>query len=159
MFNLGESVTISASPSKGYSFSGWYDGSTLASSENPYTFSMPYNNVVYVAKFVENSYDLALSFDNTKGSATGAGTYAYKAPVSLSATAKRRLFLLRMVRWRNLGVIREPLSPFHALQQPFLRSEVHGQPIRCDSELERGGDNPVGTCEVFGAGTYALARA
>lgn len=50
-YNYLDDVTINASPNKGYSFDGWYSGSTLVSKENPYTFTMPANDYSLVAHF------------------------------------------------------------------------------------------------------------
>ena len=51
----GDSVTVVASPSQGYSFAGWYSdaaGSTLVSSSASYTFTASQNTTLY-AKFEE----------------------------------------------------------------------------------------------------------
>jgi len=82
-----ESRSISASPETGYSFIGWYDSETLVSSSTPYTFTMPYNNLSYVAKFSTNSYVLTLTSDDiSKGTVSGCGTYLYGAEVTATAT-------------------------------------------------------------------------
>lgn len=82
-----DEVTISATPNPGYSFSGWYNGDSLVSTNNPYTFTMPYNDIFYVAKFATNSYQLNLSSSDTNlGSITGGGTFLYESNVTISAT-------------------------------------------------------------------------
>ncbi len=82
-----QSRSITATPQSGYSFVGWYEGETLISSDNPYTFTMPYNNLSYVAKFSTNSYELTLSSnDVTKGTVSGSGTYLYGSEVIATAT-------------------------------------------------------------------------
>lgn len=82
-----QSRTITATPKTGYSFVGWYEGETLVSSSGSYTFTMPYTNLSYVAKFSTNSYDLTLtSNDINKGTVSGSGTYAYGAEVTATAT-------------------------------------------------------------------------
>ena len=43
-----QSRSITATPKSGYSFVGWYEGDTLISSTNPYTFNMPYTNLSYI---------------------------------------------------------------------------------------------------------------
>ena len=48
-YSAGDSVTISATLSNGMYFNGWYNGITLVSSNNPYTFTMPSSNVSYTA--------------------------------------------------------------------------------------------------------------
>jgi len=82
-----QSRSITATPQSGYSFVGWYEGETLISSDNPYTFTMPYNNLSYVAKFSTNSYALTLaSIDINKGTVAGEGTFAYQSEVTVTAT-------------------------------------------------------------------------
>ncbi len=80
-------MTIDAVPNKGYSFDGWYSGSTLVSKENPYTFAMPYSNVTYRAKFNTNKYVLNLNNENESlGSVSGEGTFLYGNNVTITAT-------------------------------------------------------------------------
>lgn len=82
----GEDVTITASTNSGYAFSGWYKGSILVSSLNPYTFSMPYENTTYTAKFSTNSYDLTLINDNsTLGSISSSASHLYGSSVTIVA--------------------------------------------------------------------------
>lgn len=79
------SVTFVATPNKGYSFIGWYDGETLISNESEYTFEMPSKDVSYTAKFSTNSYAVNVSSEDTsKGTVTGSGTYEYGSIVTLS---------------------------------------------------------------------------
>lgn len=44
--------SLSASPSFGYFWLGWYDGETLLTEDQTYSFDMPAKNVVYTAKFI-----------------------------------------------------------------------------------------------------------
>lgn len=82
-----QSVSLTASPLSGYSFVGWFEGETIVSSANPYTLTMPYNNLTYVARFSTNSYQLTLASDHIeKGTVNGAGTYAYGSEVTITAT-------------------------------------------------------------------------
>ncbi|MDY4849479.1 MAG: InlB B-repeat-containing protein, partial [Bacilli bacterium] len=84
---VGENVTITATPNPGYRFSGWYNGSKLVSSNNPYTFNMPYSDITYIAKFSTNSYELTLNNNNHGlGSITGSGTFLYGSSVTVIAT-------------------------------------------------------------------------
>ncbi len=81
-----EEVTIQAFANDGYSFSGWYDGSSLISSDNPYTFNMPHANKTYTAKFSTNSYQLTLVNENSDlGSISGQGSYLYGNNVTINA--------------------------------------------------------------------------
>lgn len=86
-YNYLDNVTINATPNRGYSFDGWYNGSTLVSKENPYTFAMPYSNVTYTAKFNTNKYVLNLNNANESlGSVRGEGTFLYGSSVTITAT-------------------------------------------------------------------------
>ena len=87
LYAVGQSVTINATANTGYYFTGWYEGETLVSSNSAYTFTMPFTNLSYVAKFSTNSYVLTLSSnDINKGTVSGGGTYAYGAEVTATAT-------------------------------------------------------------------------
>ncbi|HOJ44835.1 MAG TPA: DUF6273 domain-containing protein [Bacilli bacterium] len=86
-FLIGQSVTITATPYQGNTFSGWYDGDTLVSMDNPYTFAMPEVDTHYTALFTRNYYELTLaSSDESKGYVEGAGSYAYGTYVTVTAT-------------------------------------------------------------------------
>ena len=63
---VGEKVTLTATPYGDAAFDGWYNGDTLVSSENPYTFTVT-GSVNYTAKF--SSQNLI-----------GTGTTAYDSP-------------------------------------------------------------------------------
>lgn len=57
----GTSVTLGATPNDGYNFTGWYNGETLISSDNPYTFTAT-ANASYEARFEQdNSIDVLLT--------------------------------------------------------------------------------------------------
>lgn len=63
---VGEEVTLTATPYGDAAFEGWYNGDTLVSSENPYTFTVT-GSVNYTAKF--SSQNLI-----------GTGTTTYDSP-------------------------------------------------------------------------------
>lgn len=87
VYQTGSSVTINATPNSGYQFTGWYQSSALVSSSVSYSFTMPYTNLTYVARFSTNTYELTLASDNSsKGTVSGAGTYAYGSEVTITAT-------------------------------------------------------------------------
>ena len=46
----GKDVTLTATPDTGYEFTGWYNGTTMVSDANPYTFAVT-GNINYVANF------------------------------------------------------------------------------------------------------------
>jgi uncharacterized repeat protein (TIGR02543 family) len=76
-FNIGETVTISATPNAGFEFSSWtvdFGGITLSSTTNASTtFTMPANNVAITANYERIGYLLTL--DGVNGTEIGGGTY------------------------------------------------------------------------------------
>ena len=85
-YAYGSSATISAKPAAGYGFLGWYDGSTLISSKDSYTFTIPAKDVSYVAKYSKKYHVSVTSFDEAKGTVSGSGDFAYTANVTVTAT-------------------------------------------------------------------------
>ena len=86
-YNYLTSITIEATANDGYTFDGWYSGSTQVSKDNPYTFNMPYSNTTYTAKFATNSYEVKLTNANSDlGTITGNGSYLFKNSVTLTAS-------------------------------------------------------------------------
>lgn len=86
-------VTITASPNTGYSFAGWYEGETLVSTEQTYTFSMPFRDLSYVARWVSHYHELNVSTlylgsdgATNYGTATGGGTKISGSYCSVLAT-------------------------------------------------------------------------
>jgi len=85
----GQQVTLTAQSETGYEFARWEDndGNTL-STENPYSFVMPAEEVNITAVFETGQYVLTVKvFPAEGGSATGAGTYSFNEQVTVEATA------------------------------------------------------------------------
>lgn len=79
-------ISIEATANPGYTFDGWYNGANLVSTNNPYNFNMPHENVTYTAKFSTNSYVLSLvNANQDKGSISGAGNYLFGTNVTITA--------------------------------------------------------------------------
>lgn len=87
-FLYGNNVTITAAPNTGVSFLGWYDNDgTLVSSLKSYSFKMPYEDIVYTAKFEWTPYSVSIIInDASMGIITGNGSYTYGQTVSLVAS-------------------------------------------------------------------------
>ncbi|MDR1066692.1 MAG: InlB B-repeat-containing protein [Clostridiales bacterium] len=89
----GETVTLTAFPSEGYRFVGWYDGANpIAGAENEtYTFIMPAKELHYRAVFElipPDDYNVITTVSPSgTGSVTGAGAYQENETVTLSAAA------------------------------------------------------------------------
>lgn len=89
-YNYLDNVAIEATVNEGYTFIGWYDGETLVSTNNPYEFTMPYNDVNYVARYSTNEYSLSLTNENVDlGSISGAGTFEYGSSVTITAVPNK----------------------------------------------------------------------
>jgi len=61
----GDKVSVSATPNEGYTFDGWYEGSTKKSSNASYSFTMPSSRYTITAKFTKNNpekYQLSVSW-------------------------------------------------------------------------------------------------
>ncbi len=66
LYSYGESVTINATPKQGYVFAGWYNGETLISNNERYTFSVD-KELSLTTKWTAKTY--TVSFDSDGGSA------------------------------------------------------------------------------------------
>ncbi len=60
----GNTYTVSATPSAGYVFNGWWAGGVKISSSASYQFSMPTAATTYTATFVPAQYTLSASANN-----------------------------------------------------------------------------------------------
>lgn len=83
-YSYESNVTFGATVSPGYTWSGWYDGSALKSSNQTYTFSMPNSAVTYTAKATANTYKV--HFDANTGTGTMSDqNFTYDAKQKLTA--------------------------------------------------------------------------
>lgn len=102
-FNHGQTCTVQASPSEGYSFANWTDEGDVVSSNAGYTFTVTGNRSL-VANFVEqqeNQYTITVSANpNEGGSVSGGGNYAAGQPCTLTATANSTY---AFARWMKNG--------------------------------------------------------
>ena len=90
IYNIGDNVTVSATPATGYTFSKWVDeNNTLISNDNPYTF-VAATNLTLNAIFLDaagTTYTITVDVnDSTMGTATGGGTYVAGDQITLVAT-------------------------------------------------------------------------
>ena len=85
-YNSGTQVTVKATPSTGYIFDGWYEGSTRVSTSATYTFTISANRT-FQARFKLNTYTVTLTASPTAGgTVSGGGTYDALTRVPLRAT-------------------------------------------------------------------------
>jgi uncharacterized repeat protein (TIGR02543 family) len=86
-YATGASVTLRATPNAGYTFDGWYEGNTLVSTNATYTFNATANRTLQ-ARFTQATINYTITATaGTGGGATGGGSYASGASVTLRATA------------------------------------------------------------------------
>lgn len=86
-FKFGDYVTVKAVPKPGFQFLNWNDGrggSPIA--DNPYSFTMPAENLSLIAVFSNNSYTISVTATEG-GQATGAGAYETNANCRITALA------------------------------------------------------------------------
>ena len=80
---INDSITITATPNKGYHFTQWSDGNT----ENPRTIVIT-QDTTFTAEFAQNpTYNVTLSADN--GTVSGVGTYSEGDTITITATANK----------------------------------------------------------------------
>ena len=86
---LGTNATVSAEPQDGYGFLGWYEGVTLLSTNNPYTFPVRNADATLTAKYSKKYPVSVSSKDETKGTVSGAGDFAFGSTVTVRGTPAR----------------------------------------------------------------------
>ena len=90
-YNYGNSVTISATPNSGYHFVSWNDGDTNATRSITVA-----GDSTFTATFAVNMYTVtAVSEDESKGTVTGGGQYAFGDVAHLVATSNSGYQFLR----------------------------------------------------------------
>lgn len=154
-YNYQENVTISASANDGYTFSGWYRGSNLVSTENPYSFTMPHAYTTYTAKFSTNSYQLTLINDNEElGSISGEGMYQYGSNATATATPNTGVSFLG---WYNeqdeLIAVSNPYVFTMPHEDVSLTAKFAWTPYSVEVSIN---DDEMGS--VLGAGSYTYGQ-
>ena len=85
----GEEVTLTATPTAGYSFGNWtLNGNVVSGATAVYTFTLSSSTAgAYVANFELNSYAISTSVSPANsGTVSGGGTYNHGATATLTAT-------------------------------------------------------------------------
>ena len=83
IYPAGQVVTIGATPSMGFYFSGWQDGDM----NNPRTITVT-GDAEYIASFSQNpvqTYTVTVLYDEAQGFILGAGTYTQGSTASIAA--------------------------------------------------------------------------
>jgi hypothetical protein len=90
-YDPGDEVVLEATAAEGYLFHSWRKDGAIISTDNPYIFDMPEEDVHLTAYFVTEgteTYTLTLGVDpEDAGTVSGAGDYEEGAEITLSATA------------------------------------------------------------------------
>ena len=87
-FNSGASVTVTASPNVGYTFTNWTEGVNIVSTNANYTFTILGNRALVANFTVLPQFTVTLSSNPAAGGNTnGGGTFNSGASVTVSATA------------------------------------------------------------------------
>lgn len=102
-YNLGDEVTVIATPAEGYLFVNWTDAEGEVSENETYTFTMPSSNVVLTANFEEiiiPKFTLSLEISPANaGTVSGGGEYEEGEDVTVSTTAVNENFVF--LGWTN----------------------------------------------------------
>ena len=87
-YSYGSFATVRATPNSGYTFDGWYEGSTKVSSSAEYRFTVS-RDISLTAKFTytgtSGTYTVTVSA-GPGGTASGGGTYSYNEFATVKAT-------------------------------------------------------------------------
>ncbi|MDE7102005.1 MAG: InlB B-repeat-containing protein, partial [Bacteroidales bacterium] len=153
----GEEATIRATANTGYAFEGWYDGTTLVTTDNPYKFTVT-ADVTYTAKFREREYvevEVDVLPEIAAGSVTGANTYEKGKQVTLTATPKEGFVFSR---WVDMNNDRAEVST----DNPYIftaAKDVHYAAVfRGQYEVTLNIDPDESAGDVTGAGFYPQGR-
>ncbi len=83
----GQTVTVTASASTGYTFSNWTESGSVVSSSSSYSFTASGNRTL-VANFTQVPYTISVSANpSSGGSCSGGGTYSSGQTVTVTASA------------------------------------------------------------------------
>jgi len=85
-FDFGEEVTVTATPSVGYTFLNWTENDTEVSTDQNYSFTVTSSRNL-VANFVLNTYTISATVNPVNaGNITGTGTFNHGETVNLSVS-------------------------------------------------------------------------
>ena len=87
-YTVGEKVTLSASTNDGYTWLGWYNGTTLVSKDLSCEVEMPANNIVYTATWMECPVTVSKNIAEA-GSVTSINGKVIGATETISATTNK----------------------------------------------------------------------
>jgi len=144
-FDLNQSCTVKATANTGYSFIGWFSGTTKVSDNTSYTFKVT-QSIALEARFSSKSYKVD-AVAETGGTVTGAGNYEHGKTATLKAAANTGY---TFAGWYN-GSTRVSTSPeysFTVTQNVSLTAKFTGSDYNITVNAQKGGT-------VSGGGSYA----
>jgi len=147
-FNYGQSCTIQASATTGYTFINWTENGTQVSSQASFTFTVEGDRNL-VANFSSQSYIITATAEPTNGGVvTGSGGYDYGDECILRATANTGY---TFANWTKDGVevSTEPTYSFTVTESASYVAHftLNSYDISATADPSEGGS-------VDGAGTY-----
>ena len=85
----GETIRVSVVPNEGYSFYGWYEGSTKVSESADYSFTMPARDLVLTAKYAISQYQITYDLAGGTNAQNNPTSYTVETPmITLSDPTK-----------------------------------------------------------------------
>ena len=104
-YDCNESCTVTAEPAPGYTFDGWYENNTLASSDASYTFTVTAARTLE-ARFSLNYYTITVSANPAEGGTVSqnvpSGSYQHSQNCIVTATPAATY---AFVNWTENGTI------------------------------------------------------
>jgi uncharacterized repeat protein (TIGR02543 family) len=99
-YSNGQSATVSATASAGYTLSNWTENGSVVSNSASYTFTVSQNRNL-TANFTANTYTIALNASPTNGGTTsGGGTFNHGQSVTITAAPSSGYFF---TNWTENG--------------------------------------------------------
>ncbi len=161
-YNFGNQVTLEATANTGFEFLNWRKDDIYLTSDNPYTFTMPAENINLTARFIEEgteAYSVTLEVnDENFGKVAGEGVYAEGESVTAIATPfADHIF----VNWTDEGDDIVSTDASYTFDMP-------GENITLTANFEEEEEeptynltlnvNPSGAGTVSGSGSYTAGQ-
>ncbi len=147
-FQYGESCTVGAGPSDGYTFINWTSNGSIVSTEQFYTFTVTCS-LDLVANFQIQTFTISLSANpDNAGTVSGAGTYDYGTSCTVTATPFQRYLF---ANWTENGTVvsTDQSYTFTVTANRTLVANFEIPMVEITTEV-----NPEEAGSVIGAGTY-----
>ncbi len=147
-FQYGESCTVGAGPSDGYTFINWTSNGSIVSTEQFYTFTVTCS-LDLVANFQIQTFTISLLANPANaGTVSGDGTYNYGASCTVTATPYQRYLF---ANWTENGTVvsTDQSYTFTVTANRNLVANFEIPMVEITTEV-----NPEEAGSVIGGGTY-----